>query len=322
MENRDAASDGPAVSQRSPVASGGVASLHRRHHSRRRRSARVRHGRGDRRLRQRWRSRSARHVLRPGNALPQQRQRHVHRRDEGAGVGDALWSTSAAFVDYDRDGDLDLFVANYLDFTVAGNKLATTRVGARDYCSPRAYAGSRPALPQRGGGRFTDVTEPAGITRADGAGLGVSMRRLQRRRLAGSLVANDATPNQLWINQQNGRSWTRAVVGHGAERRWHPEGSMGIASGDFDADGDEDLFVTNIVGETFALYVNDGRGVRRTGEGGTRGADCRVHRLWHRLVRLRQRRLARSPRRERRRQHHRGAARREVPVSDEQSAVP
>ena len=56
-----------------------------------------------------------------------------------AGVSDPLWSTSAAFIDYDRDGDLDLFVANYLDFCLAANKVCHDAVGARDYCSPRAY---------------------------------------------------------------------------------------------------------------------------------------------------------------------------------------
>ena len=114
-----------------------------------------------------------------------------------AGVGDALWSASAAFVDYDRDGDLDLFVANYLDFTLAGNKQCYDPLGARDYCSPRSY---RP-VPDRlfrndGDGRFTDVTEAAGITKADGAGLGVVDRRLQRRRLARPLrrQRRDAEP--------------------------------------------------------------------------------------------------------------------------------
>ena len=71
-------------------------------------------------------------------------------------MSDPLWSTSAAFFDYDRDGDLDLFVANYLDFTLAGNKECHDSVGARDYCSPRAYQ----PVPDRlyrndGNGRFT-----------------------------------------------------------------------------------------------------------------------------------------------------------------------
>ncbi|HEX2491096.1 MAG TPA: VCBS repeat-containing protein, partial [Blastocatellia bacterium] len=179
-----------------------------------------------------------------------------------AGVSDGFWSTSAAFVDHDRDGDLDLFVANYLDFTLAGNKVCQDGVGARDYCSPRAF---RP-VPDRfyrneGGGRFTDATEIAGITKADGAGLGVSTGDYNGDGWLDLYVANDATPNQLWINQRNGTFKDEGLLsGSALNAAGNPEGSMGIASGDFDLDGDEDLFITNIIGETFALYVNDGQG--------------------------------------------------------------
>ncbi len=78
-------------------------------------------------------------------------------------------------------------------------------------------------------------------------------------------VANDATPNQLWINQRNGTFADEGLLsGAAVNASGNPEGSMGIASGDFDLDGDEDLFVTNIVGETFVLYANDGRATSRT----------------------------------------------------------
>jgi predicted nucleotidyltransferase len=180
-----------------------------------------------------------------------------------AGVSDPLWSTSAAFFDYDRDGDLDLFVANYLDFTLADNKVCEDSVGARDYCSPRAY---RP-VPDRlyrndGGGRFTNVTEPAGITRADGAGLGVAVGDYNGDGWLDVYVANDATPNQLWINRRDGTFGDEGMIsGAAVNAAGNPEGSMGIASGDVDGDGDEDLFVTNIVGETFVLYENDGKAV-------------------------------------------------------------
>jgi enediyne biosynthesis protein E4 len=180
-----------------------------------------------------------------------------------AGVSDAFWSTSAAFLDYDRDGDLDLFVANYLDFTLADNKQCYDALGARDYCSPRAY---RP-VPDRlyrneGSGRFSDVTTAAGISKADGAGLGVSIGDYNGDAWIDLYVANDATPNQLWINQRNGSFEDQGLLsGSALNASGNPEGSMGIASGDFDRDGDEDLFVTNIVGETFVLYVNDGRAV-------------------------------------------------------------
>jgi hypothetical protein len=179
-----------------------------------------------------------------------------------SGVSDPQWSTSAAFVDYDRDGDLDLFVANYVDFTLAGNKLCNDSVGARDYCSPRAF---RP-VPSRlfrneGNGRFTDVTERAGITKAYGAGLGVSVGDYNGDGWLDLYVANDGNANQLWINHRDGTFVDEGLLsGSAVNASGNPEGSMGIASGDFDLDGDEDLFITNIVGETSVLYANDGRG--------------------------------------------------------------
>jgi hypothetical protein len=178
-----------------------------------------------------------------------------------AGVSDDFWSTSAAFVDYDRDGHLDLFVANYVDFTVAGNRRCADSVGAPDYCSPRVY---RP-VPDRlyrnlGNGRFSNVTEAAGLMRADGAGLGVAVGDYNGDGWPDIYVANDAMANQLWINRHDGTFQDDGLLsGAALNAAGNPEGSMGIATGDYDQDGDEDLFVTNIVGETFALYENDGR---------------------------------------------------------------
>jgi hypothetical protein len=179
-----------------------------------------------------------------------------------AGVSDPYWSTSAAFVDYDRDGKLDLFVANYVDFTIAANQLCSDSVGARDYCGPRAYH----PVPSRlyrneGNGRFTNVTEAAGIGKAYGAGLGVATGDYNGDGWIDLYIANDATPNQLWINQHNGTFADEGLLsGSAVNAQGNPEGSMGIASGDVDLDGDEDLFVTNIIAETSVLYINDGRG--------------------------------------------------------------
>ena len=178
-----------------------------------------------------------------------------------AGVSDPLWSTSAAFLDYDRDGDLDLFVANYLDFAVTDNKVCSDALGSRDYCGPRAYK----AVPDRlyrndGQGRFSNVTEAAGIARADGPGLGVTVGDYNGDGWLDLYVANDAAANQLWINRRDGTFVDEGVLsGAALNTAGNPEGSMGIASGDADNDGDEDLFVTNIIGETFALYENDGK---------------------------------------------------------------
>ena len=179
-----------------------------------------------------------------------------------AGVSDAYWSTSAAFVDYDRDGKLDLFVANYVDFTKAANQLCSDAVGARDYCGPRAYHPVADRLYRNeGNGRFVDVTGAAGISKADGAGLGVATGDYNGDGWIDLYIANDATPNQLWINQHNGTFVDEGLLsGSAMNAQGNPEGSMGIASGDVDLDGDEDLFVTNIIGETSVLYINDGRG--------------------------------------------------------------
>jgi hypothetical protein len=179
-----------------------------------------------------------------------------------AAVSDSGWSTSAAFIDYDRDGYLDLFVAHYVDFTTAANKLCNDPAGARDYCSPRAY---RP-VPDRlfrndGRGHFVDVTAAAGIAKAYGAGLGVAIGDYNGDGWLDIYVANDGTPNQLWINRHDGTFIDQGLIsGAAMNQNGNPEGSMGIASGDFDLDGDEDLFVTNIVRETSVLYVNDGHG--------------------------------------------------------------
>jgi hypothetical protein len=179
-----------------------------------------------------------------------------------ANANDPRFSTGAAFVDYDRDGLADLYVANYVDFAPAGNKPCAEPAGQRDYCAPTSY---RPVpdrlLRNRGNGTFEDASEKAAITRADGNGLGVAVGDYDGDTWPDIYVANDATPNQLWMNRHDGTFEDMGLLsGTAYNAAGRPEGSMGIASGDFDRDGDEDMVVTNIVGETFVLYENDGRG--------------------------------------------------------------
>ena len=179
-----------------------------------------------------------------------------------AGLVDTRWSTSAAFLDYDRDDDLDLYVGNYVAFTMAGNKTCTDPVGVRDYCAPAAW----PPMPDRllrndGQGRFTDVSESAGITRAYGPALGVAVGDLDADGWPDIYVANDAQPNQLWRNRRDGTFEDVGLLsGTAVNAGGRPEGSMGIALGDPDNDGDEDIFVSNLVGESHVLYANDGTG--------------------------------------------------------------
>ena len=179
-----------------------------------------------------------------------------------AGVSDPLWSTSAAFIDYDRDGDLDLFVANYsisrwprTRCVTTPSARAITAVRARIAPCPigstatRATAASRTSPTRRGSAR---PTVP-----------GSASQRAITTVMAGSISTWPTTPRQISCGSigTTERSSTRACLsGAAVNAAGNPEGSMGIASGDFDRDGDEDLFVTNIIGETFALYVNDGKG--------------------------------------------------------------
>jgi hypothetical protein len=179
-----------------------------------------------------------------------------------AGVDDPRWSTSAAFLDYDRDGDLDLFVANYVDFTVKSNKRCYSPTGELDYCAPAAY---RP-LPDRlfrneGQGRFTDVTQTSGIGSVLGPGLGVSCADFNDDGWLDIYVANDGAANLLWLNKRDGifeESGLLAGAAYGVDGM--ARAGMGIAAGDFDNDGDEDILVTNLTREGSTLYRNNGRG--------------------------------------------------------------
>ena len=180
-----------------------------------------------------------------------------------SGVDDPRLSTGAAFLDYDNDGDLDLFVLSYASFTVEGNKECYDSLGRRDYCLPAQYQ----PLPDRlfrndGSGRFVDVTKESRVGSATGAGLGIVAADFNADGWLDVYVANDGTPNQLWINKGNGTfEETGLLAGVAYSGDGRVEAGMGVSSGDFDGDGQEDLFVTNLTGETHALYRNDGTGM-------------------------------------------------------------
>jgi enediyne biosynthesis protein E4 len=175
-----------------------------------------------------------------------------------AGVDDPRWSASAAFLDYDRDGDLDLFLTNYVDFTLKGNKKCYAPTGEPDYCTPAAY---RP-VPDRlfrneGNGKFADVTQAAGIGAAFGPGLGVVCADFNSDGWIDIYVANDGAANLLWINKGNGAFEETALMSGAAySLDGVARAGMGVAAGDFDNDGDDDLLVTNLAREGSTLYRN------------------------------------------------------------------
>jgi hypothetical protein len=180
-----------------------------------------------------------------------------------AGADDPRWSVPAAFVDYDRDGWLDLFVGNYLKFSFETHKPCRTPAGAPDYCGPvPADAVPDRLLRNKKDGTFEDVTAKAGIAAADGPALGVSTADFNGDGWIDVYVANDETPNQLWINQKNGTFKDDALLsGAAVSGEGRPQASMGVDAGDYDGDGDDDLVMDNLTGEGNTLYKNDGTGL-------------------------------------------------------------
>ncbi|MDE2690707.1 MAG: CRTAC1 family protein [Acidobacteriota bacterium] len=179
-----------------------------------------------------------------------------------AEADDPRWSVPATFFDYDGDGMLDLFVANYVDFNLGSHTLCTFGSGEPDYCSPKTYRAEPDRLFRNlGNGRFEESTNRAGLAAEFGNGLGAVAGDLDLDGRLDLYVANDGTPNQMWMNRGGGRFENRALFGGSAvNRRGEAEAGMGIGAGDMDGDGDEDLYVTHITGETSTLYLNDGHG--------------------------------------------------------------
>jgi hypothetical protein len=180
-----------------------------------------------------------------------------------SGVGVAgRWGTSATFVDFDRDGHLDLYVANYVDYRLDANKKCYASTSARDYCAPTTYKNVPGALYRnRGDGTFEDVSSKAGITSAYGAGLGVMAVDLNGDGWQDLYVVNDGNPNQLWINQRDGTFKNEADIrGAAVNSDGVAEAGMGVDIADFDNNGTEDIFLTHLTREKSTLFVNRGDG--------------------------------------------------------------
>jgi enediyne biosynthesis protein E4 len=176
---------------------------------------------------------------------------------------DPSWTVSSAFLDFDRDGWLDLFVANYLSWRVESSAPCFTPSGRPDYCSPNVYQPQPSRLLRNNrDGTFIDVSTPAGIAREFGPALGISTADFNGDGWIDIYVANDGQPNQLWINGRNGTFRNTGLLsGTAISAHGRAKAGMGVDAGDFDNDGDEDLFVTNLTGEGNDLYVNDGSGL-------------------------------------------------------------
>jgi hypothetical protein len=184
--------------------------------------------------------------------------------EAGIAGGPMEWSTSTGFFDFDRDGDLDLYVVNYLDFRLDDNPYCgLRRDGYRMYCHPTMFDGVADRLFRNdGNGRFTDVSAQAGIANGAGKGLGVVFCDVDRDGDPDVYVANDMVRNFLYRNDGNGTFVDIAYgAGVGFDGNGKPQAGMGVDCGDVDGNGLPDLFVTNFSEELNTLYQNQGEGL-------------------------------------------------------------
>lgn len=185
----------------------------------------------------------------------------------GLRTAKSRWGAGCAFLDYDRDGRLDLFAANYIDFDLASAPVPESGLcrykGIPVACGPPGLPGGKNVLYRNTGeGTFEDVSERTGITRAKGTyGLGVSTLDFNDDGWVDLYVANDSNPSALYLNNTDG-TFTDVGVGAGCaySQDGKPQAGMGVAIGDSDRDGTVDIFKTNFAGDTSTLYANDGKG--------------------------------------------------------------
>lgn len=168
-------------------------------------------------------------------------------------------SVGAAWFDYDNDGLLDLIVTNYTTWTPQTDKLCMKDAKIEQYCDPKVYKSIESRLYRNlGQGRFEDVTEPSGIGRALGKGMGISIADFTGDGLMDIFIANDTEPNILFINQGNG-TFKESALDYGVA--YNEEGSsvsgMGSDAKDFDNDGRVDILYNDLAGQVFALFKNE-----------------------------------------------------------------
>lgn len=175
---------------------------------------------------------------------------------------EAQWSTSATFTDLNADGWPDLFITNYVQFDAATAPRCHAPSSRRDYCGPASFsAQADQVLLNAGNGSFSDATLAMLGTSQPRPGLGVVARDFNGDGWSDVYVANDGAPNQLWINHDGKRLVEDGLFsGLAVNARGQAEASMGIAVADVDRDGDEDVFLTHLTGETNTLYLNNGDG--------------------------------------------------------------
>jgi hypothetical protein len=185
-----------------------------------------------------------------------------------AGLGTPRrWGAGCAFLDYDRDGHLDLFIANYIDLDLEATPMPASGLcrykGLPVACGPPGLPGATNVLYRnRGDGTFEDVSTRSGIVRGRGTyGLGVTTLDFDDDGWVDVYVANDSKPSTLYRNNRDGTFTDIAIdAGCAFSQDGRAQAGMGLAVGDYDRNGTMDIFRTNFAGDTSTLYSNTGRG--------------------------------------------------------------
>jgi len=172
-------------------------------------------------------------------------------------------STSAAWVDYDRDGKLDLVVANYVQWSPETDIYCTLDGAHKSYCTPESYKGASARIWHNlGNGKFEDATAKAGLFDSTSKSLGVAILDYNNDGWPDILLANDTQPNKLYLNKQNGTFEEKAVAaGVAFSEDGVARAGMGVDAADYDRSGRASLIITNFANQMLSLYHNEGNGL-------------------------------------------------------------
>ncbi len=178
-------------------------------------------------------------------------------------LGPKEFSTSAAWVDYDRDGKLDLVVANYVQWSLEGDLYCTLDGKSKSYCTPESYKGASVRLwHNRGDGTFEDVTKKAGVWEPTSKTLGIAILDYDNDGWPDLLFSNDTQPNKLYRNNGNGTFTEKAVVaGVAFSEDGVARAGMGVDAADYDRSGMASILITNFSNQMLSLYHNEGKGL-------------------------------------------------------------
>jgi len=173
------------------------------------------------------------------------------------------FSTSGAWVDYDRDGKLDLLVANYIQWTPEADLRCTLDGTHKSYCTPESYKGSSARLWHNlGNGKFEDATKKAGLYDPISKGLGITVLDYNGDGWPDLLIANDTQPNKLYLNNRNGTFTENAIPsGMAFSEDGVARAGMGVDAADYDRSGRPSVIISNFSNQMMSLYHNEGNGL-------------------------------------------------------------